>query len=172
MNKEIFLIDTNSLIIPQKQFYPFDFAQGFWEQMKIHIEDGSIKILDMVKNEILQANKDDLTNWMKSIKSSTVSRQETGIVSKYAEILQYLSDCELYKKSALMEWARVSVADPWLIATASVHNYTIVTFEKPSGGLNKKNPNKSAKIPDVADRFGVKVCDLYCMMRYLGFRLL
>lgn len=63
------------------------------------------------------------------------------------------------------------IADPWVIAAASAHGYTIVTEEKPSGGLSAKTPNRSAKIPDVAHHFGVKTTDIYEMMRKLNIRI-
>ena len=85
-------------------------------------------------------------------------------------MLRYVQDCGLYKQSALDTWARASVADPWLIAVAANH-YTLVTSEVSSGGLSKKNPNKYAKIPDVAKAFDVKTQNLFYMMRELGIKI-
>lgn len=75
------------------------------------------------------------------------------------------------KPAALTEWSREEVADPWLIATAAVGNYTIVSFENENKGLNTRNPSKNAKIPDVAKVFKVEVKNLYYMMRVLKFSL-
>lgn len=173
MSKEIFLIDSNSLITPQLQYYPFDFAPGFWTQMKNCIEDGSIKILDMVENEILRGKEtDDLKMWMEGLEVRSIDHREPEILEKYAAVVQYLSDSSLYKPSALTEWSRESVADPWLIAVAAAYDYTLITFEKPSGGLSERTPNKFAKIPDVATAFGVRTQPLYYLMRSLGFKLL
>ena len=83
------------------------------------------------------------------------------------EIIQYIASCGLYKESALNTWAQGNIADPWLIASAKVNGYTLVTEEKPSSGLSKKTPNKGAKIPDVARYFGVKTIDVFDMMRKL-----
>ena len=71
----------------------------------------------------------------------------------------------------MTEWSKGSVADPWLIATASEHNYTLVTFEVPNKGLNSRYPSKNAKIPDIAKVFEVEVANLYHMIRELGFKL-
>ncbi len=172
MSKEIFLIDSNSLITPHLEFYPFDFAPGFWIQMEERIKDGSIRILDMVKNELLQGKETDaLKSWMEELAVDEIDRREGAILEKYAEIVQYLQDSPLYQPTALAEWAKKTVADPWLIATAATYDFTIITFEKPSGGLNEKTPNKFAKIPDVANVFGVKTESLYYLMRTLGFKL-
>lgn len=172
MSQETFLIDANSLITPHLQFYPFDFAPGFWAQIEGHIKDGSIKILDMVAAEILRGSETDaLKSWMENLEIETIDRREEKIVEKYAEIVQYLQNTRVYKPSALAEWSKGTVADPWLIATAAAYHYTVITFEAHSGGLNEKNPNKFAKIPDVADVFGVKTQQLYYMMRTLDFKL-
>ena len=34
MSKEIFLIDANSLITPYLTYYPFDFAESFWDKWR------------------------------------------------------------------------------------------------------------------------------------------
>lgn len=93
------------------------------------------------------------------------------IIGKYQEVLQYVQTCGLYKEQALRVWANGDVADPWLIAAASVNDYTIITAEVPSGRLSVKNPNKNAKIPDVAKAIGVRTNNLYYMMRQLGIRI-
>lgn len=85
--------------------------------------------------------------------------------------MQYVQTCGLYKEQALASWAPEDVADPWLIAAAAVYDYTIITVEAPSGGLSLKTQNKNAKIPDVANAFGVKTNDLYYMMRQLEIRI-
>lgn len=172
MSQEIFLIDANSLITPHLQFYPFDLVPGFWTQIEEHIKNGSIKILDMVRAEILQGRgTDDLKIWMESINVDVIDRRKQEIIEQYAAVVQYLQSSPLYKPSALAEWSRGTVADPWLIATAAAYHYTLITFEKPSGGLSVKTPNKVAKIPDIANEFGVKTQSLYYLMRSLGLKL-
>ena len=54
MEKELFLIDANSLITPYLTFYPFDLVKTFWNQMEVHIKNGDIAILDLVKSEVLK----------------------------------------------------------------------------------------------------------------------
>lgn len=171
MSKELFLIDSNSLMTPHLTFYPFDFAQSFWAQMESRIKNGSIIILDMVKDEILQGN-DSLRDWMKTIEIGTyIDHRQSSVIGKYSDVLQHLQGNNCYKNSALMEWSKNTVADPWLIATAAAYGYTIISFEAPNKGLNPRNPSKNAKIPDIAALFGVPVQNLYYMMRKLGFSL-
>ena len=171
MSNEIFLIDANSLITPHLRYYPFDFAPGFWNQLENHLVDGVIVILDMVKDEILQGN-DKLTEWMKTVKIATsIDHRQPALLEKYRLVLQHVQTNPCYKPSALTEWSRQSVADPWLIATAAEYGYTIVTFENSNKSLNAGTPSKKAKIPDVAQQFGVNTQNLFYMMRKLDFRL-
>lgn len=171
MSETIFLIDSNSLITPHLTYYPFDFAPGFWSQMEQAVNAGKIAILDVVKNEILQGN-DSLKDWMDVLEIGLyVDRRQPAILEKYSAILQYIQYNPCYQLSALKEWSKGKSADPWLIATASVYDYTIVTFESPNNGLNERDPSKKAKIPDVAKVFDVETTDLYQMIRKLGFKL-
>lgn len=164
---ELYLIDSNSLITAYRLFYSFDIAPSFWKKLSEHFISGKIVISDMVKNELEQGN-DSLTEWLRNLESTHLCNHvDSDIISTYGNVIQYVHDCGLYKESAFRIWSVSTVADPWLIASASVNNYTLVTFEEPSGGLNPKNPNKAAKIPDVARHFNVKVINLFEMMRRL-----
>ena len=171
MSKERFLIDANSLITPYLNFYPFDFAKGFWDQLERHIVNGNIAILDLVKDEVLEG-KDSLKDWMRSITiGEVIDRRNPRILEYYSCVLESINKNSCYKSSALTEWAKATVADPWLIAAAKANGFTVITFELPINGLNSRNPSKCAKIPDVANIFGVKTENLFYMMRVLGFKL-
>ena len=171
MEKELFLIDANSLITPYLTFYPFDLAETFWYQMELHIQNGDIAILDLVKSEVLKG-KDSLKEWMENVEvGHLIDHRDPAIIVKYREVLRHIQDNPAYKPAALMEWSREDVADPWLIASAVVGNYTIISFEIANKGLNTHNPSKNAKIPDVAKMFNVEVQNLYYMMRVLRFSL-
>lgn len=165
-----FLIDANSFITPYLHFYPFDFAESFWSQIEEQVQMGSIVILDMVKSEVLRGN-DRLKEWMEHLTiGEYVDHRQTDIIEKYGEVLSYLQNHPCYKSSALTEWARETVADAWLIATAATRGYTIITFETANNGLSANNPSKKAKIPTIAAEFGVRTENLFYMMRNLGIR--
>lgn len=172
MNSEKFLIDTNSLITPYQQYYPFDFAPSFWSQMEQHFRSGSILLLDMVKNEILHGKEDDdLNKWMKSLGIDVIRRDQFTIIERYGQIMDHLATAPYYQPSALKEWSKDTVADAWLIAAAAVYGYTLITFEVHNRNKNEHTPSKYAKIPDVADEFGVKTDSLFYLMRSLKFKL-
>lgn len=171
MSDEKFLIDTNSFIEPYNKYYSFDLAANFWKQLKYHFEAGNIVLLDMVKDEISKG-EDDLSEWLNGINIlKEIDHRTSDILSNYGRVLQAIQDNPIYKETALENWSQETVADAWLIATAINNNYTIITFEKGQRIHNSNNMYKNAKIPDVAEDFGVKVADLYYLMRTLRIKL-
>lgn len=168
---EKFLIDSNSFITPYKQYYAFDLVPSYWTEVSKCTNSGRLILLDMVKAEI-DKGADDLSDWLnRQTRFIICNHVLPTIVNKYQEILQYIQNCGLYQNQALQTWARADIADPWIIAAAAVNDYTIITAEVPSGGLSVKNPNKYAKIPDVARAFDVKTENMYYMMRQLSIQI-
>jgi hypothetical protein len=171
MSKELFVVDSNIFITPYKKYYPFDLAPRYWEQLKCHIQDGSILLLDVVNNELL-AGKDPLSDWITDMNPACVIvHNDQNILNKYRDVLQYIQTATYYKLSALNEWAREDVADAWLIATAAVKGYTLITLEVSKNDLQVQRPSKEAKIPDVANHFNVKTENLNYMLRALNIHL-
>lgn len=164
----IYLIDSNSLITPYQVYYPFDLAPNFWIKMKQAIDGKRVVIMDLVKQE-LGKGEDRLSEWVDEIDDTLIlSRKDPLIVQKYSEVLDYIQTCGFYKISALQNWARSEIADPWLIAAGAAGGYTIITQETANGNLNVKNQSKNAKIPDICSVFKVKCETLFEMMRDLS----
>ncbi|MBQ7432096.1 MAG: DUF4411 family protein [Lachnospiraceae bacterium] len=169
MIEEKFLLDSNSFMTPYQNYYPFDLAPGFWKQMKPKLACHSVAVLDVVKDEILKGN-DELTVWLEEIHDlNVIDKRDIQIVQKYAQVLKYVQDSPLYTDKALRMWSNVSIADPWLIATASVYGYKIVTFETGAGKIS--TPSGKPKIPDIARQFDVNCVNLFYFMRKMGFQL-
>lgn len=162
-----FLLDSNIFMTPSRNYYPFDFAQGFWRQMKSAIHSDDVFILDVIYDEIMKG-KDDLAEWLKDAVVSKLKVQDVDIIKEYANIQNYISACNLYKPQAIAEWAKRDIADPWLIAAAVAKNCAIITLET-HGNPQPPQQAKSIKIPDVADYFCVKYYDLYYFMRKMKF---
>lgn len=57
---EKFLLDANTFIAPFQNYYPFDFAPGFWKQLEQKLKLDSVYILDVAKNEIMKG-EDELS---------------------------------------------------------------------------------------------------------------
>ncbi|EMW5623511.1 DUF4411 family protein [Enterococcus faecalis] len=165
-----YLIDSNSLISPYRTFYQFDLVPSFWNWFKTTY-DHSIYLVDKVRDELCHAkkNKDDLQLW---IEQNCVSKEkiilpntDIEVLKEYQNILNYIDSSPLYKQKSYDEWAEFDKADPWLIAIAKAHNYTIVTMEERNLNLHPKNPTaKEPRIPDVCAELGVECINLYDLM--------
>lgn len=166
--QEIFLIDSNALITPFRFYYAFDLVPPYWKELKKHLDSGEEVILDAVKDEI-EKGQDDLSKWLSSVSHLAIVPKITEqTVKEYQNVMQFVASSGYYTERALTTWAPENIADPWLIASAKANGYTLVTQEVRSRGLSKKTPNRSAKIPDVAEYLGVKAIDIFEMMRRLG----
>ena len=161
---DVFLIDSNALITPFQQYYPFDLVPGFWGQVKVGIDTGKIIIASKVFDEVITGG-DDLSSWILQFKDKTFDHKDKDIVIAVGKILDYLRSSSRYDNDAVLAWSDIKIADPWLIAIAMIHNYIVVTFEKTS------NSPRKPRIPDICDYFGVMHCDLFQMMRSLRFSL-
>ncbi len=174
VGQEQFLLDANVLISASRLYYASDLVPTFWEILSQKAEEKRFILLDIVRDEIDRGQEQDvLKNWLDKIESKLeiCNHVERDIIVKYAEIMQYIQTCGYYNEKGLHEWARNDIADPWLIATAAAKGYTVVTFEESAGNLSKKNKSGRVKIPDIAKHFGVKVHNLYYMMRQLNIRI-
>ena len=164
-----FLIDSNCLITPKNQYYAFDLTQTFWDELGENIKAGNILILDKVFNEIIKGG-DELSNWLKEYVGYKINLGDLRIIQKYADIISYIHSSNLYKANAENEWKQVDIADGFLIATACVYNYNIITYERLSPNLNPGSASKRPKIPDVAKVFNVDCVNLFDAMRELKFK--
>lgn len=166
-----YLIDANTLITPKLTYYPMDLVPSFWDSMAEKIKDGSIVVLDVIRDEIVSPSKnDDLSQWLKGQTINNVVRHnEPEIVAKYQEIIKTLETDSRYDNiKAVKRWS--AVADPWLVAAAAVYGYTIVTFEK-YVSLTPPNPCSKPKIPNFANEYNIRVIDLYRMIRELCIKI-
>lgn len=166
MSEESFLLDTNIFITPYRIYYPFDLAPSFWEQLKNVLESPNVAILDKVLDEINKGSNDDkLTEWINNVNLNIIKQHEhQDIVKAFQSIINYI-DQSNYTAEAKNEWMEQGIADPWLIATAIVHHYTIITLETKSNELRK------IKIPTIAEHFNIECKDLFYFMRQTNIRL-
>lgn len=168
VNKQ-YLIDTNTLATPSRQYYAFDLFPSFWDWIMPLIKNGTIIILDKVYDEIKNGN-DELASWISDVpKDRILSSKNAKIVSVYQDVLTYIQDSSSYTDKALRAWSKDDVADPWLIAAAKVNGLELVTFEQRSGPIIK--PSKNPKIPNIASFFQVNCISLFTLMRNECFRI-
>ena len=168
--RNIFLVDANIFIGPYKSYYAFDLAPKFWSFIEDKLKDGSITILDKVYDE-LTAGNDELTEWLAKIHPNKINHKDPGILKAYQQVITHIQTSGFYNQKALAKWSNDQVADPWLIACASMNGYTLVTFETHNGNLSRQSPISNPKIPDVCKALNVGCNDLFHMMRALSFSI-
>lgn len=169
---EKFLLDSNIFITPYRQYYPFDLAPGFWIQLEKNLKLNNVITLDVVASEVSKM-ENELATWIRNLTNfNTLSIKSYSFTVNYGKVINYVQNCGLYRGEALRNWAQGNIADPWLIAVAMDIGATIITEEASAGpGLSINNKSKNAKIPDVANHFGIKCERLFYFMRQMNFTL-
>jgi len=149
---EKYLLDTNIYIGFYDRYYLPAHFPTFWENFKAHINDFVV-----IPKVVLDENYQD--TWLRSwIKENFVHDviDHRDFVEEFAEILAHIQKQEHYKDDVLINWAREKIADPWILAIAKKENLIIVTDETSNPNLNKNQPSKNAKIPDIARELGIE----------------
>jgi len=157
-----YLLDANIFIQAQNQHYSMDFCPAFWDFIKKEADNKIIISTDMVYDELKMYN-DEVSQWVVEHRDLifTISSEDSIIQKRFMDIANFVSNHHRYKESEKIRF--LDGADPWLIATASTLNLTIVTHEV----LVPINSTK-VKIPNVAREFNVTCITPYKMIRDLG----
>ncbi|MCY2950923.1 MAG: DUF4411 family protein [Planctomycetota bacterium] len=159
-----YLLDANVFITAFRQYYPFDFAPGFWKCLEERAKTGRIQSIDRVKDELLKGN-DDLAKWANgSIAEAFAATDDPAVITVYSQIMAWAQAQEQFMEAAKAEFARC--ADGWLVAYAKVHGLIVVTHETFSAEARKR-----VLIPNVCKAFGVEYLDTWAMLRGLGAKL-
>lgn len=121
---------------------------------------GSIVLPKVVLEENVQ--DDNFRQWIKDNYNGNILNHK-DYAECWAEVINHLANHACYNDKVLTSdksWAHENIADGWLIAIAKKENLVIVTDELRNYNLNKNYPAKSAKIPDIADDFGVRCINM------------
>ncbi len=161
----IYLLDANVLIDANRDYYPIDSVQEFWDWLVFQGNQGNVKIPAEIYEELKNGSSEDqLTVWAKNK------------VVEDALLLDEDPDPELVQKVVFEGYADdltdIEVdqlgQDPFLIAYAlgDVLGRRVVTKEvsRPS----KRRQNR--KVPDVCATFGITSINAFEFNRALGFR--
>ena len=164
-----YLLDSNTFIKPKNEYYAFDIAPGFWNQLENRLTTNDCKLIDAIKEELADGN-DDLADWAKNLEKKLnqdiifKAKDDAKVVESYQQVAEIVYGDKQFKPEEKEKF--LSRADPWIIAAAKAWGDTVVTFEKmPGTGTTK------VKIPDICKRMGVPYMDLYEMMRKVGMVL-
>lgn len=155
-----YLFDAN-ILIRSKNDMPIDIWPTFWNKIKWLIETGNIYTSVKVKEEIDRGD-DELTEWLKSnAPESFYIPLDVEIMTKYAETINWARGRNWFQPQAINDFA--NVADAYLVATASVRDMVLVTYETPD-----VNCKRRVKIPDACIALGVRYCDFNSVLREIG----
>jgi hypothetical protein len=155
-----YCIDTSGLTHVWRDFYPPDIFPSLWKDIEDCISDGILIAPDEVLEE-LKAGGDDLYDWARRTPALFV-RHDVNIQSVVSSILAHPEHAKLlYSKHATI----AANADPFVIATAQVHDCTVVSNEKV---LLSPSPNIN-KIPNVCADLGIEHLSVLEFIREQGW---
>lgn len=164
-----YLIDTNTLIEAKNRYYPFEIVPGFWEFIKTSIQNGTIFMTKMVYNELRQGD-DDLSDWIGTeiLRDNLFDDGEQNIQRQYRLMANEISNgviSQNFRQNYIDEF--LAKADLWLIATAKVNGFTVVTNEN---FIRDLQPYK-VKIPNICAYYEVACITPFEMLQRLNMRL-
>lgn len=145
----IYVYDTSGFRALFRSFYRGRFPT-LWGMFDDMVADGRIISTREVKREI-EDQDDDLNNWANQHVDvfHTPTAEVAGFLRQIYDVRHFQANIEQKK---LLKGGKN--ADPFLIATAAVHNppATVVTLEAEKPG--------AAKIPNICRHFGIPCVDL------------
>jgi len=141
-----FLIDASTFIVLKNRDFPVQGSQDFWQWLEQRCLDGSVRIPEEVKREIVKGD-DDLSVWMRRLAGDSIIAPRTG-----APFLSRVLDAYANPMPTQALGVLQSKADPYIIAHAMALGGTVVTDEKSAVAI--ENPAKK-KIPDICMALGV-----------------
>ena len=160
MQDTVYDLDTSILIDAKDLYYAFDLVPAFWKSLVENANKGRICSIDRVRDELLRC-KDDLSAWAKTeFYDWFDSTDNSDIFESYRDVMKWVHAQQQFSEAAKSDFA--SGADGWLIAYATVKEYTVVTHEVFKPDIQRKVP-----IPNVCMAFNVPYVNIFQMLRQL-----
>lgn len=150
----MYSLDTSGFLDAWTRHYPPDTFPAFWNYMDAAARAGKIKVSEEVLEE-LKKKDDGAADWIKA-RPWMIVPTDVPVQEKVTEILKTYPRLINAGKSR-------SGGDPFVIAIAAVHGYSVVTGELPSG-----NPTKP-HIPDVCSTMIIPYLNLLEFVRSQGW---
>ena len=147
-----YCIDTSCLIAAwEEERYPIDHFPKFWALLHCAITARKICAPIAVHDETEKKSK-ELHKWLGE-RDGLFLELDRGRIQKEVKAI-------LVKHPRLvMEKKQRYAADSFIIATAKLMDFTIVTEERPTGNLNRPN------IPDICADYGLSYINLLQLIR-------
>lgn len=139
----IYIVDTSSFSV-FRNYYPSAFP-SFWEGVNALVEDGTIRSVREVFNELQNDNRVAfIQEWAKDHREIflTPTQAEIDAVTGILAIIHFQA---VIDAKALLKGT--PVADPFIVASARVNDAVVITEES-------MRPN-AAKIPNICEHFDV-----------------
>lgn len=160
-----YLLDANVFIQAYRLYYAFDLAPGFWSKLAIHAQDGQVKSVDRVLDEI-NMKDDELKKWTnREFGRWFEDTRQQDVLGAYASIIGWAQK-ESYKERAKKDFAQANNADAWVVAHALAKGFIVVTQERYNAEIKRKIP-----IPNVCHKFGIRCLNTFEMMRELNMTI-
>lgn len=160
----MFLLDANSFMEANRNYYAFDLAPGFWTWLEDPGLADQVASVDAIKDEITSGTG-QLVNWAQALRAEFWWQDAADTVAAMTRLVHWATDPERSHNQAATNKFLAS-GDLRLIAHALVAGATVVTRER-----SAPDSKKDIKIPDVCAAFGVACVDPFTAYRAMGLRL-
>ncbi len=158
-----FVLDSDVFIAAKNAYYAFDICPGFWNGVLRAFQQGRVRSIDRIKNELLLGRKEeDLVRWVTNKVPADFFHDSNAddVSSAFAEVMLWVQRNGQYFDRAKAKFA--TEADGWLVAYSMVHRTVIVTNEQP-----RPDARNRVLLPDVCAQFKVAYRDTFVMLREL-----
>lgn len=168
---KLYILDSNIFIGFYDRYYRYEYFPTFLEKL-VDILNNHVVIPKVILNE----NYPDpwFKEWLKK-HYTTDFLEHRDYLSEWIFVLEHIKNSDLYKDDAIINsekgWGNEKIADPWLIAIAQKENYILVTQETRNVNLNKYQPTKSAKIPDICDDLNIECIDMNSFFKEINLHI-
>ncbi|MCE0507281.1 DUF4411 family protein [Roseivivax sp. GX 12232] len=160
----LYLIDANTLIRADADYYPIDRVPQFWDWLQERAEGGDIKMPFEIFSEVCRG-KGALPDWLsdKNVEEALVLDEEVD-ATHFQKVVE-----QGYASDLTDEEIEQIGADPFLAAYAltAPSNRTVVTKETSRPRAKRQN----RKLPDVCSDFGVRWITDFVLYKELDFRI-
>lgn len=157
-----YTFDASVLITIALERYPKDIFPSFWAKLESFINDGHLKVIKYVWDEVQWNSGVNFKAFEGRIcvnMSDLTEEEQDQIQDIVASILQETPSILKTKRNQIQSWW-----DPWIIAHAMLHNLTVVTNEK-SDPVNKN------KMPDICRSMWIRCITLLDFLREIGWSI-
>ena len=160
------VLDSDVFIAAKNAYYAFDICPGFWNGILRAFQQGSVRSIDRIKNELLLGRKEeDLVRWVTNKVPAAFFHDSNAddVSSAFADVMLWVQRNGQYFDRAKAKFA--TEADGWLVAYSMVHRTVVVTNEQP-----RPDSRNRVLLPDVCDQFHVPYKNTFVMLRELALQ--